>query len=148
MGAVQKGLCFIIMLMQMCAILSGVALMYGSVIVIIPSKDELLLDFNSTPIMCTTQRVVDIMEELTPNGEKPECKWLSCGEWCLSKGGPCIQISVMARQNGSNMAFKECEVNPMDEDCSALDYEITSAYDCNDAQCKDLTGVYNCSKKE
>ncbi|CAL4091372.1 unnamed protein product, partial [Meganyctiphanes norvegica] len=143
MGA-EKVICCVIMLCQMCAILSGVALLYGSVIVIIPSKDELAMNFHETPIMCTTVKAGDILA----GGKKLECDWTTCGEWCLSKGGgSCFQINVMARNNGSNIKFRDC-VDVSDQQCSALNVNLTRSYACKKGQCKELTGLFNCTKDD
>ncbi|XP_071514350.1 uncharacterized protein [Panulirus ornatus] len=137
----EKQICLSICVCQLIAILSGVSLLYLAVIVIIPSKNELAMEFNETPIMCTTVEAKD----LASGGKKEECKWSTCGEWCLSKGsGTCMQIHVMVRSNGSKVNFRDC-VDIADDECSALDVNATHVKYCKKGQCKDLTGLYYCT---
>ncbi|XP_027216318.1 uncharacterized protein [Penaeus vannamei] len=138
----EKKICFSICICQMTAILSGVALLYLAVIVVIPSKDELALNFHTTPIMCTTITAKDI----SASGKKLQCHWSTCSEWCLSKGsGTCMQIHVMVRNNGSRVNFRDC-VDISDENCSALDVNATFVKWCKKGECHDLTGMFNCTK--
>ncbi|XP_042234668.1 uncharacterized protein LOC121874550 isoform X2 [Homarus americanus] len=138
----EKQICFSICICQMIAILSGVSLLYLAVIVIIPSKNELAMGFNTTPIMCTTVEAKDLAAGTT----KIPCKWSTCGEWCLSKGsGTCMQIHVMVRNNGSKVNFRDC-VDIADENCSALDVNKTHVRHCKRGQCKDLTGLFTCTR--
>ncbi|KAK4309329.1 hypothetical protein Pmani_019054 [Petrolisthes manimaculis] len=128
----------------MIAILSGVSLLYLTVIVIIPSKNLLSLGFHVTPFMCTTVHARDVAA--LPN--KGDCLWSTCGEWCLSKGsGSCMQIHVMVRYNGSKINFRNC-VDILDENCSALDVNMTHPHGCKLGQCKDITGLFNCTREE
>ncbi|XP_063610089.1 uncharacterized protein LOC134783995 [Penaeus indicus] len=138
----EKKICFSICICQMTAILSGVALLYLAVIVVIPSKDELAFNFHTTPIMCTTITAKDI----SASGKKLQCHWSTCSEWCLSKGsGTCMQIHVMVRNNGSRVNFRDC-VDISDENCSALDVNATFVKWCKKGECHDLTGMFNCTK--
>nr|XP_045581494.1 uncharacterized protein LOC123745217 isoform X2 [Procambarus clarkii] len=138
----EKQICLGICVCQMVAILSGVSLLYLTVIVIIPSKDELAMGFKMTPIMCTTVEAKD----LASGNKKLPCNWSTCGEWCLSKGsGTCMQINVMVRNNGSKVNFRDC-VDISDDACSALDVNVTHIRYCKRGQCKDLTGLYYCTK--
>ncbi|XP_064114278.1 uncharacterized protein LOC135220759 isoform X2 [Macrobrachium nipponense] len=138
----EKHICLGICICQLTAILSGVSLLYLAVIVVIPAKNELSLNFNRTPIMCTTISAKDILAE----GKKANCKWTTCSEWCLSKGsGSCMQIVVMARHNGSRVNFRDC-VDINDHNCSALDVNVTRPFMCKKGECKDLTGVFVCKK--
>ncbi|KAK4309326.1 hypothetical protein Pmani_019051 [Petrolisthes manimaculis] len=102
--------------------------------------------------MCTTVTAKDLaLEEVVNKGDKEEskpCPWTTCGEWCLSKGsGSCMQIHVMARRNGSNINFRDC-VDILDENCSAHDVNKTYAHPCKKGQCKNLSGLYNCTMDE
>ncbi|MCL4158470.1 UNVERIFIED_CONTAM: hypothetical protein GTU68_060521 [Idotea baltica] len=143
MGA-AKQICCGIMLCQMTAILSGVALMYLTVIVVLPSAKELEYDFYNEPVMCTTTKANDI----SAGGKKVDCEWSSCGEWCLSKSSsPCMQIYVMPRLAGSDVVISQCE-EVKDEDCSALNITLTDERLCKKGECKDMSGLYNCSKDD
>ncbi|KAK7062953.1 hypothetical protein SK128_018661 [Halocaridina rubra] len=139
----EKHICLSICICQMTAILSGVSLLYLAVIVVIPAKNELSLNFNRNPIMCTTTQAIDILA----SGKKVKCKWSTCSEWCLSKGsGSCMQIMVQARHNGSRVNFRDC-VDIADDTCSALDVNVTYTKKCKLGECKDLTGLYHCERE-
>lgn len=141
----EKQICFGICICQMIAILSGVSLLYLAVIVIIPSKNELAMGFKTTPIMCTTVESVDLAR-VEGKPEDNACTWTTCGEWCLSKGsGTCMQIHVMVRNNGSKVNFRDC-VDISDKNCSALNVTNTRNYNCKKGECKDITGLFNCTK--
>ncbi|KAL7637832.1 UNVERIFIED_CONTAM: hypothetical protein RMT77_011444 [Armadillidium vulgare] len=138
----DKKICCGIMVCQMTAILSGVALMYLSVIVVIPSMKELEFNFHEGPIMCTTIKAVDI----AAGGKKVDCKWSTCNEWCLSKtSSPCWQIYVMPRNIGVETVIGDCELET-NEACSALNVSLTEKKLCKKGECKDLNGLFNCSK--
>ncbi|XP_045117723.1 uncharacterized protein LOC123508234 isoform X1 [Portunus trituberculatus] len=142
----EKQICCGICICQLTAILSGVSLLYLAVIVIIPSKNELSMDFNMTPIMCTTVLAEDIALKDTKPDTPDACSWTTCGEWCLSKGsGTCMQIHVMARNNGSKVNFRNC-VDTLDQNCSALNVSNTRNYKCKNGECKDITGLFHCTK--
>ena len=141
----DKKLCASIMLCQMTAILSGVALLYLAVIVVIPSKKELELGFLETPIMCTTVKAEDINLRIPTGDTKEECTWGTCGEWCLSKGTACMQIHVAARKNSSKVTFHDC-VDVYDKQCSGLDVNLTQPWKCKKGQCANLSGLFNCSR--
>ncbi|MCL4142566.1 UNVERIFIED_CONTAM: hypothetical protein GTU68_051944 [Idotea baltica] len=137
-----KKICCGIMLCQMTAILSGCAMLYLAVIVVIPARDELASGYHREPIMCTTVKA----EDITAGGKKVECDWSTCGEWCLSKSStPCMQIYVMARQNGSAVTFSDC-YDIEDLPCSALDVNLTLVKKCKLGECRELNGLYNCTK--
>ncbi|XP_076031685.1 uncharacterized protein LOC143019665 [Oratosquilla oratoria] len=140
----EKRICCGIMLCQMTAILSAVALLYLAVIVVIPSKKELEMDFNDIPVMCTTTKAKDILAQ----GNKLACNWTTCGEWCLSKAsGICMQIDVMVRNNGSRVNFRNC-VDISDQPCSALDVNVTHSMKCKKGGCKELTGTFYCTRDD
>ena len=105
--AICSSLCFCLAL----SVLSGVAMIYLSVIIYIPSQREILSGFNEVgwleslilsswrlrkfpvdlqvSVMCTT------VEKRRIHGDMEECKYGSCAEWCLSKGGgDCTQLIV------------------------------------------------------
>ncbi|KAF2364788.1 hypothetical protein FHG87_004465, partial [Trinorchestia longiramus] len=144
----EKKLCAGIMLCQMTAILSGVALLYLAVIVVIPSKEELGLGFSTTPIMCTTVQAEDISLHEPKGDKKADCDWVTCGEWCLSKtASPCMQIHVLARKNGSKVTFHNC-VDIEQRECSGLDVNKTQIWKCKKGQCKNLQGLFNCTRED
>ena len=139
----EKKICCGIMICEMLAILSGVAILYLAAIVVMPSKNELKMGFHTTPVMCTTVHAVD--KAKLPKHLR-DCDWSTCGEWCLSKGsGVCMQIRVMVRHNGSTVQFNDCQ-NTQDESCSALDPNLGQKFKCKKSECHDLFGLYNCSK--
>ena len=105
--AICSSLCFCLAL----SVLSGVAMIYLSVIIYIPSQREILSGFNEVgwleslilsswrlrkfpvdlqvSVMCTT------VEKRRIHGDMEECKYGSCAEGCLSKGGgDCTQLIV------------------------------------------------------
>lgn len=144
----EKKLCAGIMLCQMTAILSGVALLYLAVIVVSPSRKELELGFSTTPIMCTTVRAEDIALREPKGDKRAECLWQTCSEWCLSKNtAKCMQIHVSARSNGSKVVFHDC-VDIWDRMCSGLDVNLTQALKCKKGQCGQLDGLYNCTRDD
>ena len=145
----EKNLCRIIMICQMTAILSGVAMLYLAVIVIIPSKNELAMGISIVPIMCSTVSMDNRNLETNPDGTPAACEWASCREWCLSKDPAlCYQIRVRPRLRGANVTLDECDEVEQDNDCSALNISRAVAFRCKEGECKDLTGIYNCSKSE
>ncbi len=55
----------------------------------VPAQRELDLGLASTSVMCTTTETRRI------KGDIEACKWASCSEWCLSKGGgDCTHLYV------------------------------------------------------
>ncbi|XP_018009155.1 uncharacterized protein LOC108666745 [Hyalella azteca] len=145
----EKKLCGVIMICQMTAILSGVAMLYLAVIVIIPSKDELLMGISIAPIMCSTVQTENNNLKTNPDGTPKKCDWASCREWCLSKDpAVCLQIYVRPRLRGSNVTLEECEPEQMDKACSALNVSAAVPFRCRTGECQDLDGVYNCSKPD
>lgn len=138
----EKKICCGIMFCQMTAILSGVSMLYLAVIVVSPAREELKAGYHRNPIMCTTVKA----EDIAAGGKKVECDWSTCGEWCLSKSStPCMQIYVMARNNGSAVKFSTC-FDIKNNSCSALDANLTLVKKCKLGECKELSGLYTCSK--
>ncbi|KAL1131690.1 hypothetical protein AAG570_011303 [Ranatra chinensis] len=124
-----------IFMCQMTAVLSCVALVYLSVAIYIPSIRAFESGIGEDPVMCTTSRTV-----VTDN-----CDWGSCGEWCLSKtSGPCSQIYVSLRNNGSDLLFVNC-TNTANKTCYGIDQENAKKYRCIADECRNLTGTFNCS---
>lgn len=145
----EKNLCRVIMLCQMTAILSGVAMLYLAVIIIIPSKNELNLDIDINPIMCSTIHVDNVNKMTNEDGTPAKCKWASCREWCLSKvPAMCFQIWVRPRLRGANVTLQDCDEVEQDKNCSALNVTSGIQFRCKLGECLDLTGLYNCSRPE
>ncbi|XP_037078752.1 uncharacterized protein LOC119099785 isoform X2 [Pollicipes pollicipes] len=128
-NGLEKRLCNCICLCQLVSILSGVALLYLSVIVVSPSKQTLDAEFESTPVVCTT---LENMRNST------NCSVLSCGEWCISKGGStCAIIHAKVRREGSAVSFRDCD--PVRATfCSAQEYNQTQQFICSEGE--DKTG--------
>ena len=144
----DKALCTGIMLCQITAILSGVAMLYLAVIVIIPSKDELSMGISISPIMCSTIQMNNIDLRTNDDGTPAECKWASCREWCLSKDpARCLEIYVRPRFKGSTITLEDCDPRKtLNQQCSALNISNAQSLRCKKGECKDLMGVYNCSR--
>lgn len=129
----------------MTAILSGVALIYLYIIVISPSVKEFAMNFHREPIMCTTVQANDI----SAGGKKVNCPWYTCGEWCLSNtSSPCMQIFAMPRKAGHDVNLNDCKLlDETPKPCSALNISLTDKKLCKKGECKELSGVYNCTKE-
>lgn len=85
--------------------------------------------------MCTTINAV----------KKENCSWVSCAEWCLSNpSGPCTQLYVNLRKNGSSLLFKNCS-NSFNKICYGLDFEEAKKLRCILEDCGDFSGLYNCT---
>ena len=145
----EKKLCCLVMLCQMTAILSGVAMLYLAVIVIIPSKTELQMGISISPIMCSTVHMENVNLLTNPDGTPADCEWASCREWCLSKDPAlCLQIHVRPRLKGANVTLEECETVNLDENCSALNISWAVHHRCKKGECTELNGIYNCERTE
>lgn len=95
----DKKICGTICVCQMTMVLSCVSFVYLGVAVYFPSHKAFNIGMNPTPVMCQTVNLT-----MSKN-----CTWASCGEWCLTKTtGFCPQIYVAVRQNGTNVAFRNC----------------------------------------
>lgn len=128
-------ICGTICICQMTLVLSTVALVYLTVAIYMPSTRAFSSGINAVPIMCTTTKVV----------KKDSCEWISCGEWCLSKStGPCDQIFVNLRTNGSSLVFNNC-TNSANKTCYGIDQENSKKARCIADECKNLTGTFNCT---
>lgn len=128
-------ICGTICICQMTLVLSSVALVYLTVAIYMPSTRAFSSGINPEPIMCTTTKMV----------HKDSCDWISCGEWCLSKStGPCDQIYVNLRTNGSSITFNNC-TNSANKTCYGIDQENSKKARCIADECKNLTGTFNCT---
>jgi len=133
----EKRLCNFICLFQLVAIISGVALLYLSVIVVSPSKMTLDAEFNPETVVCTTLE----------NEDSNDCDVLSCGEWCMSKASSCPIIWAKVREAGSTVRLKDCEMR--EEFCSAQEFNQTQQFTCSagdetGGQCDNLERFMDC----
>lgn len=128
-------ICGTICICQMTMVLSSVALVYLTVAIYMPSGRAIQSGINEVPVMCTTIRAVNA----------DNCDWGSCGEWCLSKtSGPCVQIHVNLRRNGSTILLANC-TNTTNKTCYGIDQENAKKSKCIADECRNLTGTFNCS---
>uniref|UniRef100_A0A6V7KJ94 Uncharacterized protein n=1 Tax=Bracon brevicornis TaxID=1563983 RepID=A0A6V7KJ94_9HYME len=128
-------ICGTICICQMTAVLSSVALVYLTVAVYMPSTRAFASGITEVPVMCTTIRTVNA----------DSCDWGSCGEWCLSKtSGPCAQIHVNLRHNGSTILLANC-TNTTNKTCYGIDQENAKKAKCIADECRNLTGTFNCT---
>ena len=84
-GTPQKAVCGTLCLCLATSVLSAVALIYLTVIIYLPAQRELRSGIGETSVMCTTIEHKIISDDIIA------CKWSSCSEWCLSKGGGACQ---------------------------------------------------------
>ncbi|KAK9718934.1 hypothetical protein QE152_g22988 [Popillia japonica] len=129
-------ICGTICLCQMTLVLSSVAIVYLTVAIYVPSSRVFQSGITEEPVMCTTTRAVNV----------ENCDWGSCGEWCLSKtSGPCLQIYVNLRHNGSSLLLANC-TNTANKTCYGIDQENAKRSRCIADECKNLTGTFNCTQ--
>lgn len=55
-----------------------------------------------------------------------------------------MQIFVNLRQNGSEIQFQNC-TNHLNRTCNGIDIENAKNYTCIKEECKNLTGLFNCT---
>lgn len=128
-------ICGTICICQMTLVLSCVAIVYLTVAVYMPASKAFSSGIIETPVMCTTTRAV-IQES---------CEKTTCGEWCLSKGaGACQHVFVHLRKNGTSLLFGNC-TNTANKTCYGLNIETAKNFTCIRDECKNLTGIFNCS---
>nr|XP_040575165.1 LOW QUALITY PROTEIN: uncharacterized protein LOC121124116 [Lepeophtheirus salmonis] len=122
------------------SVLSSVALVYLTVIIYLPSSRELSSGIGEQNVMCTTVEKKKIVDDVLA------CKWSSCGEWCLSKGGgACTHLYVSVRSNGTDMELKGCK-DLVDKTCASLDMSKISTNNCKeDHQCTKLDKLFRCT---
>lgn len=85
----ERAVCTTLCLCLAVAVLSTVALVYLTVIIYIPTQREMSAGINEIPVMCTTTERKVIKDDIVA------CKWSTCSEWCLSKGGgACTHLYV------------------------------------------------------
>ncbi|XP_043235123.1 uncharacterized protein LOC122388268 isoform X1 [Amphibalanus amphitrite] len=125
-SGIEKRLCNCICLCQLMSIISGVALLYLSVIVVSPAKQTLDAQFVEPSVVCTTLRVED-----------GDCELPSCGEWCMSKGGTnCPIVYAKVRHKGTTVRFSQCS-GMQSRFCSAQKFNETQSFVCSEKDKKD-----------
>ena len=96
----EKAVCGTLCLCLAVSVLSAVALIYLTVIIYLPAQRELKSGIGETPVMCTTTEHKKISDDIIA------CKWSSCSEWCLSKGGgACDHIYVRQVFQGDRLNY-------------------------------------------
>ena len=146
----EKAVCGTLCLCLAVSVLSAVALIYLTVIIYLPAQRELRSGIGETSVMCTTIEHKKISDDIVA------CKWSSCSEWCLSKGGgACDHIYVSVRSNGTNIHLEEC-TDIVDKTCATLDTSSLNCKDdhqctrleklfiCEDGRCRNITSAYSC----
>lgn len=129
-------ICGTICVCQMTFVLSTVAIVYLTVAVYVPFTRAYKSGISEQPIMCTTTRNISV----------ETCDWGSCGEWCLSKtSGACTQVYVNLRQNGSTILLLDC-TSTKNRTCDPIDQIGAKRSRCIADECKNLTGIYNCTE--
>jgi len=153
----ERAVCGTLCLCLAVAVMSAVALVYLTVIIYLPSQREMSSGINEIPVMCTTTERKAIKDDILA------CKWSSCSEWCLSKGGgACTHLYVSVRNNGSNVEFEEC-TDIVHKTCPSLDRfnlqkknckkdhqctQLDRTFRCEGGKCWNITDVYSCSWTE
>ena len=104
MSSRERVICGSLCLCLALAVLSAVAMVYLTVIIYIPSQKEMMSGIGELSVMCTT------VERRKIHSDIEECRWASCSEWCLSKGGgDCTQLIVNVRANGTDVELEGCD---------------------------------------
>ena len=89
MSTRERAVCGTLCLCLAVSVMSSVALVYLTVIIYLPAQRELRSGIGETSVMCTTIEHKKISDDINA------CKWSSCSEWCLSKGGAaCTHVYV------------------------------------------------------
>jgi hypothetical protein len=90
----EKWLCLGMFLTIMFSVVMVVTLIYSTVIIYLPSIEEMTTNIVG-PKRCTTTLV---QRNITGTPEDGICSWSSCEEWCLSKGAsPCSKVFGVLR---------------------------------------------------
>ena len=85
----DKAVCGTLCMCLAVSVMSAVALVYLTVIIYLPAQRELQSGIRDSSVMCTTIEKKDIVDDIFA------CRWSSCSEWCLSKGGSaCTHLFV------------------------------------------------------
>lgn len=153
----ERAVCGTLCLCLAVAVMSAVALVYLTVIIYLPSQREMSSGINDVSVMCTTIERKKIEDDIIA------CRWSSCSEWCLSKGGgACTHLYVSVRNNGTNAEFEEC-TDIVTKTCASLDMrsvvkrnckedhqctQLDKTFRCEEGRCWNITSVYKCRWQE
>lgn len=154
MSRQERALCSSLCMCLALAVMSTVAMVYLTVIVYLPAKRELSSGVGDTSVMCTT------IDKREVKGDIAACRWSSCGEWCLSRGGgDCTHLTVSVRSNGTDVDFEECadvhrkecpdfELDDIEKRNCKEDHQCTrlhKMFRCELGTCWNITAVYACA---
>ncbi len=139
MSSRERVICGSLCLCLALAVLSAVAMVYLMVIIYIPSQREMTSGIGELSVMCTT------VERRKIHGDIEACRWASCSEWCLSKGGgDCTQLIVNVRANGTDVELEGC-TEATEKECVSLDMEALDTKNCKeDHECTELSQMFKC----
>ena len=137
----ERAVCGTLCICLAMSVMSAVALVYLTVIIYLPSQREMNSGIGEVNVMCTT------VEKRHVKGDIEACKWSTCSEWCLSKGGgDCTHLFVSVRSNGTDVDLEECE-GVEDKYCASLDTEVVAKRNCKeDHKCTRLDRMFRCGK--
>lgn len=157
MNRKERAACGTLCICLALSVMSAVALIYLSVIIYLPAHREMESGFGEVSVMCTT------IERREVEGDIEACRWTSCSEWCLSKGGAdCTHLFVSVRSNGTDVLLQGCR-DKFDKYCASLDLNtiekrnckkdhkctrLDKMFRCEDGLCWNITDVYACSYRE
>ena len=149
----ERAVCSTLCMCLALSVMSAVALVYLSVIIYLPASRELQSGIGDVSVMCITKEMQLI------KGDINACRWSSCSEWCLSKGGgDCTHLYVSVRSNGTNIQMEGCQ-DIAHRECKSLDMKqvpkrnckedhecifLNDMFRCNDGMCWNITSVYTC----
>lgn len=99
----ERAACTTLCMCLAVSVLSAVALVYLTVIIYLPAQRELTSGIGEASVMCTTIQRKKIVDDIFA------CRWSSCSEWCLSKGGgSCTHLYV--RSSGLSGTFVDATI--------------------------------------
>lgn len=153
MSGKERAVCSTLCMCLALSVMSAVALVYLSVIIYLPASRELESGIGEVSVMCITKEMQKI------NGDIDACRWTSCTEWCLSKGGgDCTHLYVSVRSNGTNLLMEGCD-DISRRECKSLNMKqipkrnckedhactrLDKMFRCEDGMCWNITSVYTC----
>lgn len=160
----QGGECWIccsVFVSLLLVVLSIVTMIYGTVIVYIPSLQVLSSDLKDG-FVCTT-----MSSEMKLKGAEQCQGWSSCEEWCLGVSPEsCNHLQVSVRTQGATIKSMNCK-NVQNHTCQTLEDleevdckryvadeetlgKVCAHYDdvllsCKAGRCKNISAIYQCS---
>ena len=139
MSRKERVVCSTLCMCLAVSVISGVAIIYLTVIIYVPARNEMASGINEVSVMCTTT------ESRRVHGNPWECRTSSCSEWCLSKGGgDCTNLYVKVRANGTDVEFQSCS-DVVEKQCQSLDMGAVERRNCKeDHQCTRLNNMFRC----